>query len=574
MEGGKIAQLSPEALASFNAMLPPFWSHGNPVDILGDANAQKYADSVEIVSNETMTDGALVILTPQAMTEATATAERLKCLAKTDNKPIFASWMGGPGVKEGEDILSEAGIPTYPYPDTAARVFCSMWHYSDHLRALYETPALAAGSEVTAEARVSVQKTVEAVRQSGRTILTEVEGKEVLAAYGIPVVPTRVALSEDAAVALARSVGGPVVVKIHSETITHKTDVGGVKLNLRDEESVRKAWREIKESVTAKGLAEHFLGVTVQAMVQLSGSYELILGSSADPQFGPVLLFGTGGQLVEIFKDRALGLPPLNSTLARRLMERTRIYEALKGVRGRKSIDLGALEQLLVRFSRLVAEQPWIAEIDINPLLVSPEGFVALDARVVAHGREVLTPPQPAIRPYPIEYVSPWTIKDGTPVTIRPIRPEDEPLITKFHQTLGALTVKNRYGMELTLEERIDHERLARVCCIDYDREIALVVDRVSPCSGEHEILGVGRLTKLHGSNDAEIALVISDAWQGQRIGTRLMELLQEVARAEQCRLIARRLPAEDGAMHRLAKKTGLALGASFAKECVEALAS
>jgi len=522
---------------------------------LGDANALKYANSVEIVAKETTNDGVLVILTPQAMTESTATAEALRCLAETDRKPIFASWMGGPGVKEGDDILSAAGIPTFPYPDTAARVFCSMWHYSDHLRALYETPTLAAGSDITAECRLSVLKTIETVRQSGRTILTEVEGKGVLGAYGIPIVPTHVALNEDEAVGLAQSIGSPVVLKIHSETITHKTDVGGVKLNLRDSEAVRKAWREIKESVTAKGLADEFLGVTVQAMVQLSGSYELILGSSTDPQFGPVLLFGTGGQLVEIFKDRALGLPPLNSTLARRLMERTRIYEALKGVRGRKSIDLAALEQLLVRFSRLVAEQPWIAEIDINPLLVSPDGFVALDARVVVHGQDVQTPPQQAIRPYPSQYVFPRTLKDGRSVTIRPIRPEDEPLVVHFHQTLSKRSVSHRFGKELTLDDRTDHKRLARVCCNDYDREIALVVDRLVPDLNEHEILGIGRLAKIAGSNDAELYLVVSDEWQSQHLGTRLVELLLEVARAEKYSRVISRFLADNTAMKYLLEK-------------------
>lgn len=560
MDGGKIADLSPEATSAFNAILPPFWSHGNPVDILGDANAEKYGKSVEILTKETLNDGALVILTPQAMTEATATAERLKCLGRAENKPIFASWMGGPEVKEGEDILNAAGIPTYQHPDTAARVFCSMWHYSDHLRALYETPTLAAGAEVTPEARAAVQKTIETVRQSGRTILTEVEAKDILGVYGLPVVPTRVALSEDEAVGIAQSINGPVVLKIHSETITHKTDVGGVKLNLRDLESVRQAWREIKESVTAKGLAEDFLGVTVQAMVQLSGSYELILGSSTDPQFGPVLLFGTGGQLVEIFKDRALGLPPLNSTLARRLMERTRIFEALKGVRGRKAIDLAALEQLVVRFSRLVAEQPWIAEIDINPLLVSPDGFIALDARVVVHGLEIETPPRPAIRPYPTEYVTERTLRDGRSVTIRPIRAEDEPLMVKFHETLSTLSVSNRYGREMPLDARIEHKRLSRVCVSDYDREVVLVVDRAIPDTNDHEILGVGRLTKSPGGNEAELSFLISDQWQSQQLGTRLLELLMEAARAEKCTRVFSRFLPDHSAMRCLLEKHGFKL--------------
>ena len=561
-DGGKIAELTPETLASLNAMLPPFWSHGNPVDILGDANGKKYADAVALVDKDTQNDGTLVILTPQAMTEATATAEHLKAMSRVDGKPIFASWMGGSGVKAGEDILNEASIPTYAHPDTAARVFCSMWRYSDNLRALYETPSLVPESEVTAQARESVAQTLEKVRQSGRTILTEVEAKEVLATYGIPIVPTCIALSEEEAVALAQSVGGPVVLKIHSETITHKTDVGGVKLNLQGDDAVRKAWREIKESVTEKGLAEHFLGVTVQAMIKFSGSYEIILGSSTDPQFGPVLLFGTGGQLVEIFKDRALGLPPLNSTLARRLMERTRIYEALKGVRGRKAIDLAALEQLLVRFSQLVAEQPWIAEIDINPLMVSPEGFVALDARVVVHGQEIQTPLQAAIRPYPRRYVSSWTAKNGTPVTIRPIRSEDEPLLVKFHQTLSENSVKSRWGKILPLDVRIAHQRLSRICSTDYDWDILLVADRTLPDSIEHQILGVGQLRKTD-VNEAVFTLLISDDWQGQGLGARLLELLLNAAREEQCTRVTGRIQRDSLAMRNLSEKMGFTLSAT-----------
>ena len=564
--GGKIAELSPETLENLTGMLPAFWSHGNPVDILGDANAKVYGDATEFVAKDPQNDGTLVILTPQAMTEATGTAERLKAMAKSDHKPIFASWMGGSGVQAGADILNDAGIPTYSHPDTAASVFCSMWRYSDNLRALYETPSLAPESEVTPQARAAVEKTLTTVRNSGRTILTEVEAKEVLASYGIPVVPTRVAVTEDEAVVLADAVAGPVVLKIHSETITHKTDVGGVKLNLFGSDAVRQAWREIKDSVTAKGLAAQFQGVTVQAMVKLSGSYEVILGCSSDPQFGPVLLFGTGGQLVEIFKDRALGLPPLNSTLARRLMERTRIYEALKGVRGRKAVDLAALEQLLVRFSHLVAEQPWIAEIDINPLLVSPEGFVALDARVVVHGKEVQTPPQSAIRPYPMGYISEWTTKNGTPVTIRPIRPEDEPLMVKFHETLSEDSVKTRYGKTLSFEQRIEHKRLSRICGTDYDWEIALVVDRTIPGSSEHEILGVGRLSKTD-INEAGFALLVSDKWQRQGLGTHLMELLLKAARKEQCSRVIGRIFSDSPAMHNIWEKLGFKLSASSAAD-------
>ncbi len=558
--GGRNAELSPLTHAALDGLLPAFWSHNNPVDILGDASANRYAKCVETVVADPNNDGVLVILTPQAMTEPTLTAERLKAFSKLRGKPILASWMGGASVKAGEAILNEANVPTYEFPDTAAQVFCSMWRYTDNLRALYETPSLAAESEESAADRAAATDIIQAARQGGRTILTEIEAKEILKAYGIPVVDTRLALTEDEAVALANEVDRPVALKVYSETITHKTEVDGVKLGLCGPDAVRRAWREIKASVAARCHPEDFLGVTVQAMIELAGGYELILGSSTDPQFGPVLLFGAGGQLVEVFHDRAIGLPPLNATLARRLMERTRIYAALKGVRARKAVDLAALEQLLVRFSHLIAEQSWIAESDINPLFASPEGFLALDARVIVHPRTMSAPPRLAIRPYPAQYLSSWKLKSGTPVTIRPIRPEDEGMMAKFHQALSELSVKHRYCAMLNLDARTAHERLTRVCFTDYDREIALVAERKDAKTGEHEILGVGQLSKLPGTSEAEFALVVSDQWQGQRLGTRLLNLILEIARAEKCRRVLGHILPGNIVMQHLARKVGFNL--------------
>jgi acetyltransferase len=296
-------------------------------------------------------------------------------------------------------------------------------------------------------------------------------------------------------------------------------------------------------------------------MVQLDG-YELILGSSPDAQFGPVLLFGAGGQLVEIFKDRALGLPPLNATLALRMMERTQIYEALKGVRGRKPIDLAALEQLLVRFSHLVVEQPWIAEIDINPLLASPERLLALDARVVLHGKDVPENqlPRPAIRPYPTQYVRQWKLRDGTPLTLRPIRPEDELAMARFHGTLSEQSVYYRYFSLMNLPQRIAHERLTRICFNDYDREIALVVDHEDPKTGQHEILGVGRLSKVHDTDEGEFALLVSDQWHNMGMGTELLSSLVRVGRNEKLQRIIGYILAENHAMQRICKKVGFDL--------------
>jgi acetyltransferase len=432
-----------------------------------------------------------------------------------------------------------------------------MWGYSESLRAIYETPAFEESRDLQAQ-QSNVSAIIQRVRQSGRTILTEFESKQLLAACGIPTVATHIARTEDEAVSLAEKLGFPVVLKLHSETITHKTDVGGVQLSIRTPGGVRHAWQAIEKACREKAGAEHFLGCTVQPMVSQEG-YELILGSSIDAQFGPVLLFGAGGQLVEVFKDRALGLPPLNATLARRLMERTKIFNALQGVRGRKPVDLAALELLLVRFSQLVAAQPWIAEIDINPLLASPERLLALDARVVLHppGTNQAQLPRPAIRPYPTRYVTPWKLRDGAPVTIRPIRPEDEPLMVKFHQALSDRSVYLRYFAPLKLDQRIAHERLSRMCFIDYDREMVLVIERRDSGSGEAEILGVGRLSKLHSSNEAEFALTVSDQWQRHGLGTQLLKLLVQAGRDEKLERITATMLADNHEMQHVARKAG-----------------
>ena len=557
IEGGEIAQLSPSTRESFDNLLPPFWSHNNPIDILGDADPKRYAAAVELAAKDPENDGVLVILTPQAMTKSIETAEAITALPPVPNKPILASWMGGDQVSAGAEILSRGNIPTFPYPDTAARAFAATWRYSRNLASLYETPWPAMESAGYQANKGYVQEIIDKARAAKRTILTEYESKHILAAYGIPVTVTNVARSEDEAVEIALRLEGPVVLKLYSETITHKTDVGGVKLNLHGEKEIRLAWREIEQAVIEKASPSDFLGVTVQPMIKLEG-YELILGSSIDPQFGPVLLFGTGGQLVEVFKDRALGLPPLNATLARRMMEQTRIYTALQGVRGRKSVDLKELEEMLVRFSYLVAEQRWIKEIDINPLLVGHDRIVALDARVVLQDPSIEEKdlPQLAIRPYPIQYVSEWKTTDGTAVTIRPIRPEDEPLMVDFHRNLSESTVYQRYSSLLHLEKRVAHERLTRICFNDYDCEIPLVVDLRNP-DGQHEILGVGRLNKAHGLDEARFAIVISDAWQGKGLGTQLLKLLVQIGRQEKLSRITGSMLLENARMCRVCQNTG-----------------
>ncbi|MBI3802969.1 MAG: bifunctional acetate--CoA ligase family protein/GNAT family N-acetyltransferase [Nitrospirae bacterium] len=552
--GGVLSEPAPETIKALNQFLPPHWSHGNPIDILGDASAERYAKAVETAAQDPHSDALLAILAPQAMTDPTQTAERLKAHARLDGKPILASWMGGADVAAGTQILNQAGIPTFPYPDTAVRAFNYMWRYNYHLRSLYETPVLTTEEGIHPGA---AERLIRSIRKSGRTLLTEFESKQLLSAYGIPTVETRIAKSENEAVETAAEIGYPVVLKLDSKTVTHKSDVGGVQLNLANAAAVRRAYRAIEKRVPARD----FLGVTVQPMVRQEG-YELILGSSLDPEFGPILLFGTGGTLVEVFQDRALGLPPLTTTLARRMMEQTRIFTALKGVRGKAPVDLAALEQLLVRFSRLVVEQRWVKEIDINPLLVSSARQIALDARVLLHGKEVREEalPKLVIRPYPTQYVGEYTLKDGTRVTIRPIRPEDEPMMVRFHQNLSDQSVYLRYFQALKLSQRTAHERLTRICFIDYDREMALVAEHKDPKTEARQILAAARLTQISGTEEAEFSMLISDPYQRKGLGTELLRRLIQIGRDEHLKRIRADILADNLPMQRICKKLGFRL--------------
>jgi len=568
--GGELAEISAATMDHLNQLLPPHWSRNNPVDILGDALPDKYAKVIETVAADTNNDGLLAILCPQGMSHPTVTAERLVPFAKGLGKPVLACWMGGADMTPGIEIMNRAGIPTFAYPDTAARIFYYMWRYSYLLRGLYETPVLPHGAEGPDRARA--ESIVEAVRKSGRTLLTEPESKELLACYGIPTAPTLEAHSAEEAVAKAEELGYPVVVKLLSHTITHKTEVGGVKLNLSSATAVRNAWSDIESSVREKAGAEHFLGVTVQPFFRSEG-YELILGSTTDAQFGPVLLFGTGGQLVEVFRDRALSLPPLNTTLARRFMEQTKIFQALQGIRGRKAIDLEALQELMVRFSQLVVEQRWIKEIDINPLLASPDRLTALDARVIVYSKDVEREqlPRLAIRPYPKQYVRSGKMKNGEDIVVRPIRPEDEPLLIKLHQALSERTVYLRYFQPLKLSQRTAHERLTRICFIDYDREMALVVEHKKE-DGNPEIIAIGRLSRVRGRDDAEMAVLVDDRFQHQGLGTELYQRLIEVARDEHMARVVSTILSENREMQAICRKLGFQLEADLEDGTVQAV--
>ncbi|MEM7347077.1 MAG: GNAT family N-acetyltransferase, partial [Chloroflexota bacterium] len=556
-------ELSPETITALNNVLPRHWSHGNPIDIIGDADLERYREAIGIAAKEPNSDALLVLLTPQDMTNPTQTATALIKIANDSRKPILTSWMGGATIAAGAAILNQANIPTFSYPDTAAKAFSYMWQYQQNLQSLYETPSL---TDLSKEDKQEAKRVINAVLRAKRSILTEFESKAVVAAYGIPTVETRLATSDEEAVTAAETIGYPVVLKLHSEIITHKSDVGGVQLNLANAEAVRHAYQAIQKNVVESLSPDAFSGVTVQPMMLTGESYELILGSSIDPQFGPVLLFGSGGRLVEIFQDRALGLPPLNSTLARRMINQTQVSTALKGIRGQAPVDLAALEQLLVRLSHLVVEQPWIKEIDINPLLADSEKLVALDARIILHPSKtrVHALPKLAIRPYPVQYIEAVRLSQGLEVTVRPIRAEDEPLMVEFHKTLSQESIYSRFFTYFPVNHRIDHDRLSRVCFVDYNNEIAIVAEHHNPETNTPEILGVARIIKLADEKTAEFSVLVSDDWQGHGVGGRLLSKLINIARQEGYEQVVGSILPNNQKMQRLCRKLGFELAYSL----------
>jgi acetyltransferase len=558
--GGTLPAISPATMEKLNAFLPTAWSHNNPIDVLGDAGPERYAKTLALAAEDENSDGLLVILTPQAMTDPTMTAELLKPYAQSLGKPVLAAWMGGATVATGEGILAQAGIPTFSYPDEAAAAFNRLWKYEDNLHALYETPS---GTTADPVDQNKARQVIQSVRAKGRVLLTEFESKKLLMTYGIPTVDTRVAHTEDDAVELAKRIGFPVVVKLNSETITHKTDVNGVHLNLRNESAIRAAWVAIEQAVRQAAGEGHFQGVTVQPMAKLEG-YELILGASPDPQFGPILLFGTGGQLVEVYQDSALALPPLTTTQAHRLMEKTKIYKALQGIRGRPPVDLAKLEHVLVRFSQLVVENPLIKEIDINPLLVSDNHLLALDARVVLYGSEAKESELPhlAIRPYPTQYVSKTKLEGNLPITIRPIRADDEQRLVTFHESLSERSVELRYYQPFALSQRVAHERLHRITQADYDRVIPLIA-----VTDEERLIGIVRLMRGRTlgilDTTATFTLLVADEFQNRGLGTTLLRRAVEVAKAEGITQIEAEILAENIPMQQVCERLGFTVSAA-----------
>jgi acetyltransferase len=524
--GGALATLAPSTLDRLNAVLPGYWSHGNPVDILGDAPAQRYRAATEIVLQDESVDGLLIALTPQAMTDPTGTAEAVAELSARSPRPILASWMGGRTVAAGIERLNQVKIPTYGNPGQAVRAFMHLVSYGRNRDVLYETPRDVVPQLVVD--REDVERHLAAIRRQAGTLISEDVCKSLLTAYGVPTARTLVAGSESDAVAAAREIGFPVVLKVLSPDIAHKTDVGGVELGLADEAAVRAAFDRITGRVERLRPAATIRGVTVQEMIQDGPGHELIVGAKKDATFGSVLLVGTGGIAAEVLNDRVLELPPLNESLARRMLERLRGWPLLCGYRGRPGVHLDRLIEALIRFSYLVADLPEIAEIEVNPLLASERRVIALDARAVRDDR-CPSPPRPfehlAIRPYPEKYRRRAALRGGGSVALRPIRPEDEPLWQRFLASCSfdSLHARFRYSFKLA-----GHDMASRFCFIDYDREMAIVAELEGP--GERKLAGIGRLVADPDHEVAEYALLVADEWQGRGLGSLITEYCLEIA--------------------------------------------
>lgn len=527
-ENGVLAKLSDQTISKLNEILPPFWSHGNPVDVLGDAPSKRFAKATKTVIDDEGVDAVLTIITPQAMTNPTATAQRIGELADTSDKPILAAWLGGQSMRDGIRILNEIGIPTYSTPEQAVRAFMTLVAYARNLESLYETP-----KDIPVQFSLDRDKLRSRfnvmVSDKGK-ILSENISKELLEAYGIPVTRPYIARDLNQAVEFADKVVYPVVLKIDSPDITHKTDVGGVILNVQNSEDVRSGFDRIIENAKRKMPDARIDGVTVQSMVKIENSIEMILGIKKDNVFGTVIMVGMGGVTAELFGDRALGFPPLNERLARMMLESLKVYPLLSGYRGHPPVNLNRLIEIMIRLSYLAADYPEIQELDINPLLVSPEQIVALDARVVIDQSILQRAVKPyshlALRPYPEEYVREDQLRDGTKIILRPIKPEDEPM---WMDMLASCSRESIYQRFRYFFQWAYHEVAVRYCFIDYDREIAIVTELND--NGNRKLLGVGRLVADPDLESVEYAVLITDVWQDKGLGSILTDYCMEISK-------------------------------------------
>lgn len=526
-QGIELSTLSPTTLTALNEVLPSVWSHGNPVDIIGDAPLERYQRAMDICLEDPGVDGAVVILTPQAMTKPTQAAEAVIKSAQNSNKPIMASWMGGNQVEEARRLFNNAHVPNFRNLENAVDAFSYLARYNRNQRLLLQTPARLSRGQEPPDSE-GARLIIEGVLAEQRKILTEPESMAVLNAFQIPTVRNAVAHSPNEALIVAESIGFPVAMKVLSTDISHKSDSGGVKLNINSAPEVRGAYRQLIDQVALKVPEAKIAGVTVEKMYRSSNGRELMIGIIRDPVFGPVISFGSGGMNVEIMGDSAISLPPLNRRLARDLIDRTKVSRLLGKFRHLPAVDMDKLIDVLLGASSMACELPWIQEMDINPLIMDEEGIVAVDARIVVDYPKPSTDPYHhlAIHPYPAHLVKDIQLNDGTDIVIRPIRPEDAEIEAKFVRDLSS---EARYFRFMSSLQELSQEMLVRFTQIDYHNEMALIAVR-SDDAGEEQI-GVARYITNLDKKSCEFALAISDQWQGKGIAHHLMRNLMEIAR-------------------------------------------
>ncbi|KAF0238268.1 MAG: hypothetical protein FD181_1213 [Prolixibacteraceae bacterium] len=534
--GGKLVELSEKTIQRLNEYLPPFWSHGNPIDVLGDATPERFAGATEIVLEDENVDAVLVLLTPQAMTAPTETATAISQLAAKTTKSIMAGWLGGASMREGIQIFNQAGISSFTAPEQAIRAFMTLSNYSENQEMLYETPK---------EVPVSFQYDRLELRKKylkdifpKAKILNEDDSKMLVNDYGINTTHPQPAATEDEAVAIARIKGYPVVMKIYSPDITHKSDVGGVALNIKDDEMVRATFRNMMKTAKEKRPDARIDGVTIQIMVNTKEGVELIVGTKKDPVFGTVMLVGMGGVTAELFKDKRLEFPPLNEQLAHQMLKSLKIYPLLTGYRGDTPKNIDKLIEALIRMSYLAADYPEIAELDINPLIVTPTDVIALDARIVVD-EEIMKKPAKEyshliLRPYPESLIKKVTLRDGSEILLRPIKPEDEPLWVELLSGCSKEAIYQRFRYDFYFDS---HDIASQYCFIDYDREIAIVAEVED--EGRKKIIGVGRLIADPDVEVMEYAILITDTWQKKELGFTLTKYCMEIAKMRGVKILA-----------------------------------
>ncbi len=526
--GGVLAQLSETTIETLNSVLPPYWSRGNPVDVLGDADINRYLIALKTCLADPNVDGVIIIYTPQGAARPLELAEEVVEIVRESMraKPVLTVWMGGDEVQEARQLFHKNDIPTYDTPEDAVKTYIYMYKYKRNLELLYETPVDLPIDPAPPKNFLKIL--IRRILSEGRVVLTPDESDKFLDAYGIPRPKGELATNLSEALSIASKIGYPVALKIVSPDIIHKTDIGGVIIDINSDSELRAAYLKLIDTVKSKAPDAKIKGVYVQQMIK-SSNYELILGSKKDPDFGTAIMFGTGGIATEVFRDFSIGLPPLNQVLARRLMEETKIYNSLvHGMRGKPPADIKKLEEIIVRFSNLIVDFPEIKEADINPLSVTDDSIYAIDFRIILDP-EGVDSPEPyrhlVITPYPTKYVTLWRLKDGREVLLRPIRPEDEPLEYELIKGLSEETSRFRFFQVI---REVTHEMLVRFCNIDYDREMAIIAEYNK--DGKKRNVGVGRLIIEPDRKRGEFAVLVADDFQGKGLGTKLTDMLIEIA--------------------------------------------